>query len=241
MAITAAITLTSGANDLVTDALALATESSLTKAGTTTALANTTGLARKTTATTDQYTLLLADNFITDKAHKLYMKNVSTVAAEYFDVHLDGMKMGSLYAGDWALIPWSATDGVKQAVRLTIAADWATTDTVTFDGVTVTGAAAATTAAWIELLAATKYPNWTAAELDGDSDVAVIFTAKNSNNLENFQLGSAEVATGSIVATIAGTGTAVVAQETEGVASASDIKITPGQAANTIEYMLFYE
>ena len=108
MAITAAITLTSGANDLVTDALALATESSLTKATTTTALANTTGLARKTTASTDQYTLLLADDFTADKAHKLYMKNTSTVAAEYFDVYIGTMKMGSLYAGDWALIPWSA-------------------------------------------------------------------------------------------------------------------------------------
>ena len=228
MAITASITLTSGANDLVTDALALATSSSLSKAGATTALSNTTGLARKTTTTTDQYTLLHADNFTSDKAHKLYVKNTSTVADQFFTIHVDDEKLGLMYAGDWALIPWAATDGVKQAVRLTIAADWATADTVTFDGVTVTGAAAASTAAWIELLAATKYPNW-------------IFTAKNSNNLENFQLGSAEVATGSIVATITGNGTAVVAQETEGVASANDIKITPGQAANTIEYMLFYE
>tara|TARA_R110000823_G_scaffold159953_1_gene291328 strand:+ start:269 stop:994 length:726 start_codon:yes stop_codon:yes gene_type:complete len=241
MAITASITLTSGANDLVTDALALATSSSLSKAGATTALSNTTGLARKTTTTTDQYTLLHADNFTSDKAHKLYVKNTSTVADQFFTIHVDDEKLGLMYAGDWALIPWAATDGVKQAVRLTIAADWATADTVTFDGVTVTGAAAASTAAWIELLAATKYPNWTAAELGGASDVAVIFTAKNSNNLENFQLGSAEVATGSIVATITGNGTAVVAQETEGVASANDIKITPGQAANTIEYMLFYE
>lgn len=83
MAITASLSLISGANDLVSDALSLTTDASLSKAGTTTALANTTGLARKTTSTTEQYTLLYADEFTNDKAHKVYIKNTSTVAAEF--------------------------------------------------------------------------------------------------------------------------------------------------------------
>ena len=230
MAITAAITLTSGANDLVTDALALATESSLTKATTTTALANTTGLARKTTATTDQYTLLYADNFTTDKAHKLYMKNTSTVAAEYFDIHIDGMKMGSLYAGDWALIPWSATDGTREVFTITCSGTWAAADTLTFDSVTVNASTAhATTAA---VLRATVYPNWTVSGAGSDA----IFTAKIARADQEIDVSEwTLVDAGGSDAAIA------VATTTEGLNNASNILITPGQAANTIEYMLFYE
>ena len=233
MAITAAITLTSGANDLVTDALALATESSLTKATTTTALANTTGLARKTTATTDQYTLLYADNFTTDKAHKLYMKNVSTVAAEYFDVHLDGMKMGSLYAGDWALIPWSATDGTKEVFTITTTGTYAAGDSLTFDGVTVTSTTT-TLAAMSNLLRAAVYPNWVSS---GTADAAeVTFTAKIARADQEI-----DASEWTLVDLADSNATFAVATVTEGLHNASNILITPGQAANTIEYMLFYE
>jgi len=230
MAITASITLTSGANDLVTDALALATESSLTKATTTTAIANTTGLARKTTTTTDQYTLLLADEYTPDKAHKLYMKNTSTVAAEYFDVHLNGMKMGSLYAGDWALIPWSATDGTKEIFTLTCSGTWQAVDSLTFDGVTVAASTAhATTAAAVR---AAKFPHWIVTGAGSDA----IFTSKIARADQEIDVGHwTEVDAASDDAVIA------VATTQEGLANASNILITPGQVANTIEYMLFYE
>ena len=49
MAISANITLTSAAGDLVTNALSLSDNTTLTKAGSSTALSNTSGLARKTT------------------------------------------------------------------------------------------------------------------------------------------------------------------------------------------------
>ena len=235
-------TLTLASADMLTDNLSFTTTSSFSTAGTATGLSNTTGLARKVTTSADQYTLFYADDFTTDKAHKIYIKNTEVTSALFFTITVDDTVVGRLYANDWAIIPWSATDGVKQVISLTLAATWAVADTVTFDGVTVTNAGAATTAAWVELLAATKYPNGTAAENGGASDTVVLFTAKRSNNLENVQLGSAEVATGSIVATITGDGTAVVAQVTEGVASASDIKITPSTtASHTLEYMLLYE
>ena len=230
MAITASITLTSGANDLVTDALALATESSLTKATTTTALSNTTGLARKTTASTDQYTLLYADNFTADKAHKLYVKNTSTVAAEYFDMHVGSMKMGPLYAGDWALIPWSATDGTKEVFTITLSGTWAAADTLTFDGVTVNADTAHATTATI--LRATVYPNWTVTGAGSDA----IFTAKIARADQEI-----DVSEWTKVDASGGDAVIAVATTTEGLHNASNILITPGQAANTIEYMLFYE
>jgi len=230
MAITAAITLTSGANDLVTDALALSTESSLTKATTTTALSNTTGLARKTTASTSQYTLLYADDFTADKAHKLYMKNTSTVAAEYFDVHVGSMKMGSLYAGDWALVPWSATDGTKEVFTITLSGTWAAADTLTFDGVTVNANTAHATTATI--LRATTYPNWTVTGADSNA----IFTAKRARADQEIDADEWTIVdAGGSDAAIS------IATTTEGLHNASNILITPGQAANTIEYMLFYE
>jgi hypothetical protein len=233
MAITAAITLTSGANDLVTDALALATESSLTKATTTTALSNTTGLARKTTTSTDQYTLLYADNFTADKAHKLYVKNTSTVAAEYFDMHVGSMKMGSLYAGDWALIPWSATDGTKEVATFTFTGTWATGDTVTFDGITFsTGASVGDSG---NLMRATKFPHWVAS---GTVDAAAVtLTAKEARSDLELNVGEFSISD----ASGNGDATFTVDTTTEGLNNASNILITPGQAANTIEYMLFYE
>jgi len=234
MAITASLSLISGANDLVSDALALVTDASLSKAGTTTALANTTGLARKTTTTTDQYTLLYADEFTADKAHKVYIKNTSTVAAEFFTIHIDDEKLGLMYAGDWCLLPWAATDGVKAAFTVTFAATWATADTAVFDGVTIALGATETTAAMAILVAAAKYPNFTATV--GGS--VVTFTAKDSNDLSLIEEGAAS---DDYVITTNGNGTGTVARTVTPSASANDIKITPAQTANTIEFMAFYE
>ena len=111
--ITTSITIASA--DLLTDELSLATTATLTQAGNSTGLSGTTGLGRKTTATTDQYTLFKADEYTADKAHKVYLKNTSTNATYYFLVSIDDEPMGRIYAGDWALIPWSATDGTKAA------------------------------------------------------------------------------------------------------------------------------
>jgi len=234
MAISAAITLTSAAGDLTTNALSLSDSTTLTQAASSTALANTSGLARKTTTTTDQYTLFYADDYTADKAHKLYLKNTSTTPAEFFTVHIDDEKLGLMYAGDWALIPWSATDGTKATFTVTLADTWAVSDTIVFDGVTVTSAATSTTA-MIDLIVAAKYPNWTVVETSAS---VATFTAKSSNYLGLIEEGAAS---DDFVVTTAGDGTGTVARGETAVASANDIKITPGQAANTIEYALFYE
>ena len=106
---TATITLSS--NDLLSDVLSLSTTATLTTAGTSTGITGAQGLSRKTVAGSHaQYTLFDGSAYTADKAHKLYLKNASTTAAQYFLVTVNAEDVGRLYAGDWALIPWSAHD-----------------------------------------------------------------------------------------------------------------------------------
>mgnify|MGYP003127097102 FL=1 len=106
---TATIILSS--DDLLSDELALSTTATLTGAGNSTGITGTTGLARKTVSGGHaQYTLFDGSDYTADKAHKLYLKNTSTTAAEYFLITVNAEDVGRLYAGDWALIPWSAHD-----------------------------------------------------------------------------------------------------------------------------------
>ena len=105
---TTTATLTLSSTDLLSDELALTTTSTLTQAGTTTGLVSTGGLGRKTTTSNSEYTLYAAANFTDDKAHKVYLKNTSSTAAEYFLVKIGGTEVGRIYAGDWVFLPWSA-------------------------------------------------------------------------------------------------------------------------------------
>tara|TARA_Y100001937_G_scaffold114472_1_gene164247 strand:- start:71 stop:475 length:405 start_codon:yes stop_codon:yes gene_type:complete len=115
---TATITLASA--DLLSDPISFSTTAELTTAGTATGLSNTAGLARKTTGDTSEYTLLAAANYTDDKAHKIYLKNISTTSAQFFEVQIAGVVVGRLYAGDWAFFPWSAdTTGTNCDVDIT--------------------------------------------------------------------------------------------------------------------------
>ena len=90
---TATITLSSA--DLTGDALALSTTATLTKAGTLTGLDQTTGVGRKTTTSNSQYTLVNKADYSDDKAHKVYIKNTSTVATENAVVTIESQLLGS--------------------------------------------------------------------------------------------------------------------------------------------------
>ena len=117
---TTTATITLASTDLLSDELALTSSATLTAAGNSTGIANTSGLSRKTTANTNEYTLFAAADYTDDKAHKLYLKNISTTAAEYFIVEVAGTVVGRLYAGDWALIPWAAdTTGTNCDIDIT--------------------------------------------------------------------------------------------------------------------------
>jgi len=233
--ISASLNITS--EDIVSGGFALTTGSQLKKAGQRrTNLDNTTGIARKSTTSTDQYTIFHADEFTADKAHKVYLKNTSTVGSEYFLVTLDDEPMGRLYAGDFAFFPWSATDGVKAAFTVTFANTWAENDTAVFDGVTITLGSTETTAAMVDLVVAAKYPNFTVVETSAS---VATFTAKDSNDLSLIEEGAAS---DDYVVTTAGNGTGTVARTVAPVASANDIKITPSVATTmTLEHAVLYE
>jgi len=114
----AQLTLTS--TDLLSDSLAVSSVATLTAAGSSTGLTRTEGLGRKETANTSEYTLFDASQHTDDKAHKIYLKNLSTTAAEYFIVEIGGTVVGRLYAGDWAFFPWAAdTTGTNCDVDIT--------------------------------------------------------------------------------------------------------------------------
>lgn len=110
---TATITLSS--TDLTSDALSLSKTSTITKAGTTTGLTQTSGVGRKTTASSSQYTLLdsTETQYTDDKASKVYVLNTSTTATEYFIITIGDQVVGRIYAGDWAFIPWASTADFK--------------------------------------------------------------------------------------------------------------------------------
>jgi hypothetical protein len=121
---TATLTLTS--SDLTGDALSLSTTATLTKAGTATGLEETTGVSRKTFATAQTaYNLITAADYTTPIAAKVYIKNLSTTAAEYVNVEVggDNVVVGRLYAGDWALLPWDGANDIDidtSAVNMTV-------------------------------------------------------------------------------------------------------------------------
>ena len=231
---TTTATVTINSTDLLTDELSLSTSVALAKAGTGTGLENTSGLARKTTADQLEYTLFYADDYTGSKAHKLYIKNTSADKTEFFTISNGDETLGLMYGGDWALIPWAAINGTPATFTITLTNTWATGDTLKFDGVTATNGATETGTGFVDIIKTLSYPNWTVAET---AATVCTFTSKRSG-----YLGLIEASTTSddwVKSSSSGVNT--VARGTVAVASANDIKIKPGQNANTIEYALFYE
>lgn len=110
---TATITISSA--DLTGDALSLSTTTTLTKGGTTTGLDQTTGVARKFFASAQANTnLIAAADYTAGKAHKVYIKNISTTASEYIKVELgaSNLSLGFLYAGDFMFIPYDGENDI---------------------------------------------------------------------------------------------------------------------------------
>jgi hypothetical protein len=123
---TTTATLTLSSADLTGDALALTTTATLTKAGNTTGLDQTTGVARKFYATAQTAEpLILASDFTADKAHKVYIKNTSTTASEFITLELGAtnLSLGRLYGGDWCLLPYDGNNDIDidtSAVNMTV-------------------------------------------------------------------------------------------------------------------------
>ena len=117
---TTTATLTIASTDLLSDELALTTSASLNIAGAATGISQAIGLSRLKISDTSETTLFTAASYTDDKAHKVYIKNTSTTAAEYFLVKIAGSEIGRLYAGDFMIAPWSAdTTGTDCNITVT--------------------------------------------------------------------------------------------------------------------------
>ena len=244
---TTTATITINSTDLLTDELSLASTSTLTKAGTSTGLESVSGLSRRATlfgssGVIDSVVLYRGDDYTTSGANKIYMKNTSATAAEYFSVYLTGggvlgdsdgtTELGRLYAGDWCFFPWNAGGGTKETFITTIANTWAAGDTWTFDGVTVV-AANSTVADIGQQIDEAQFPNWVTAR----SGAAVTFTARRS-----VDTGTVVTVTADIVVDTAGDGDAVVSSAALGTRSISDVYIKPSVHTEMIlEHMLLHE
>ena len=236
---TTTATITLASSDLLSDELALTTTATLTQAGNATGVTQASGLSRKTTsaasaAAIQANVLYRAGDYTTDGANKVYIKNTSTIVAEFYTVHIDQEEIGRLYAGDWMFMPWNATSGTKAAFTVTIAATWAAGDTWTFDGITMT-AASATVGSIANQIHALNYPNW---ETTHTTDAAtVVFTARYASDA-----GEVVYATADGTLDIAGNGTADISSSTAGTASESDITIRPSvHTAMAYETMLIHQ
>ena len=110
---TTTATLTLSSADLTGDALSLSSTATLTKAGTVTGLDQSTGVARKTFTTTSIQTLVSKADFTADRAHKVYVKNISNTASENLIVTIESQQLGRLYAGDFMFIPFNGEQDIK--------------------------------------------------------------------------------------------------------------------------------
>jgi len=112
---TATVELTS---DLLSDNISVISSSILMKAGTTADGLDMVDYGVIDIVTGDQFDLLDADNpsqspiagVMANKANKVYIANHSTDETYYVTIMIDAQNVGRLYAGDWMLIPWNASD-----------------------------------------------------------------------------------------------------------------------------------
>ena len=232
-------TITLSSSDLTSNSLSLSSTNPLNTAGTATGLTLTSGLARTKTeygssGVIESTTLYRSNDATDDKANKVYLKNLSTTAAEYYTVFIDQEEMGRLYAGDWAFFPWSAKSGTKETFICTIGGTWVAGETWEFDGVLVT--AANTTVADIATQIDNEhFPNWTTTV----SGAAVTFTARHSMDAGTVVTATADMV---IVQSGGSDARAVVSSAAMGPATDSDIMVIPSvHTAMTLEHMLFHE
>ena len=118
MATTANINITSDITDSIN--FSIGADMTMTQAGTTLDLEETTGLAQRTfSGNTTQVTLIdVSATPVTAGgavAHKVYIRNTGTDKTKGFRVFLadttdDTEEIGILYGQDWMLMPWLATD-----------------------------------------------------------------------------------------------------------------------------------
>ena len=117
MATTAAITITS---DIIDGFGGITKPMTLTEAGTTVDLKETTGYSRRKLASASKVDLVTMANLMVGEdtanlSHKIFIKNIGnngvidkSVGVKVF---INSVEVGVLYGGDWMLMPLIASDG----------------------------------------------------------------------------------------------------------------------------------
>ena len=99
--------------DLTGDTINISKQTTVNKAGLSTGLDQTSGIGKKITTSTSQYTLFKQTDYTDDKAHKVYLRVPSTNATEYATVTIGSQEVGRLYGGDFMFFPWAGTDDLR--------------------------------------------------------------------------------------------------------------------------------
>ena len=108
MATTATLTLASA--DIAGDPVSVTKTATLTKAGSTNDLDQSSGLSRVHLRSTTNKVLLAANAEGDNLAAKVYIINKSDDASLYVTITINAQTVGKLYGGDFMFIPWSQTD-----------------------------------------------------------------------------------------------------------------------------------
>ena len=115
---TTTATITLASSDIADNAISISNTATLTKAGSTTGLDQTSGLRRRTFTSASTVKLIDLDHYqdqvlTENKAAKIYIKNTGTSTAEHVKVGIQNgagalEEIGWLYGGDWMFFPYSA-------------------------------------------------------------------------------------------------------------------------------------
>ena len=108
MATTATLTLAS--TDIAGDPVNVSKVATLTKAGSTNDLDQSSGLSRVHLRSTTNKVLLAANAEGDNLSAKVYIINKATDPSLYLTITINAQTIGKLYGGDWMFFPWSQTD-----------------------------------------------------------------------------------------------------------------------------------
>jgi hypothetical protein len=115
---TTTATITLASSDIADNSISISNTATLTKAGSTTGLDQTSGISMRTLASTSTVKLIDLDHYqgqtlTENKAAKVYIKNTGTSTAQCVKVGIQNgagalEEIGWLYGGDWMFFPYSA-------------------------------------------------------------------------------------------------------------------------------------
>jgi len=234
--ITAGLTILSG--DLLSSNLSFSARTNLSTAGTSTGLSKSSGLARTNFLANpiQSKAIFRTDVATDDKANKVYLRNMSTIAGQFFTVFIDKEEMGRLYAGDFAFFPWSATSGTKETFVVTATGTVAVGESWTFDGITTTSTSTAINT-FAQQVDNEHYPNWTTSI----STAAVTFTARQAG-VNGVVTGTTAITGDTLVESGDGNFTMPITSGAAGTRSEADIVVTPSVVTTMdLEHILFHE